>query len=176
MDNKITLKIIKSSSVDEELLNSLYEIEKNSGGDPYGKTEFAEMIGYVNNIHLVAYIDKIAVGILTMNPNSKKFGGCIYLINISVMEEYHRQGIATRLIKECIRYIVSSYSGDSIFALEVDKENEKAIELYKKFGMDKNNEYSSDSQYCMMVRVKDLKDRRNMIFSYQEEDENAVSF
>ena len=74
------------------------------------------------------------------------------IINIIVKEEYRNKKIATSMID----YLISEFS-DSIktLTLEVATDNEKAINLYKKFGLEiistRKNYYDNKDAYLMGV-------------------------
>ena len=53
-----------------------------------------------------------------------------------------------------MEYILASNPSEDLYALEVDKDNQKAINLYKKIGFQINNDYIDDEQYCMIKRNK----------------------
>lgn len=149
MIDNIKIEIVSGSNSSDELIESCYEVEKNCGGESYDKSDYYDIMKHPTNIHFIAYIDDIIRGILTINPISKKFGGCIYLINISVDKNYHRKSIATKLINKSIEYILSNNLNEVIYALEVDKNNLEAISLYKKVGFQINEKYTDYEQYCM---------------------------
>lgn len=63
---------------------------------------------------------------------STEFGkSCIWIEDIFIKKDYRGQGIGN----EFLEYIEREYP-DSIFRLEVEKENEVAVSLYKKRGFD----------------------------------------
>lgn len=78
--------------------------------------------------YFVAYVDQIPVG----------FGGFAqifdegHIMNIAVLREYRRQGIATNLLDKMIE--AGKELGISSFTLEVRDDNEGAIALYEKKG------------------------------------------
>jgi len=61
---------------------------------------------------------------------STEFGKrCIWIEDIYVKEEYRGLGLGSAFLK----YIEAKYP-DSVFRLEVEEENEKAVKVYKKCG------------------------------------------
>lgn len=72
--------------------------------------------------------------------------------NIIVLEEYRNRKIATNLID----YLISEFSDSiKIITLEVAIDNQKAINLYKKFGLEiistRKNYYDNKDAYLMGV-------------------------
>ena len=65
------------------------------------------------------------VGLLAVYKNDQYY----FITNVSVSRDFVKQGIATKLIHECIRD-----RGNNEIRLEVSKENHAAANLYKKFG------------------------------------------
>lgn len=63
---------------------------------------------------------------------STEFGGeCIWVEDIYIKSEYRKKGIGTMFFK----YLENLYKGRSVrFRLEVEKDNQAAIEVYKKNG------------------------------------------
>ena len=64
------------------------------------------------------------VGLLATYINSK----WVYITNVSVCEQYKRNGIGTKLMNMLI-----ADNPNKIFELEVDLYNDNAIRFYKKF-------------------------------------------
>ncbi|MBE6855535.1 MAG: GNAT family N-acetyltransferase [Ruminococcus sp.] len=61
---------------------------------------------------------------------STEFGKpCIWIEDLYIKEEYRGQGIGTQFF----RYIEAAYP-DAVFRLEVEAENERAVNLYQKCG------------------------------------------
>lgn len=88
MADNIKIEIINGSDISDELVELCYEVEKNSNGEAYDKSVYYEIVKYPTNINFIAYDEDSITGILTLNPISKKFGGCSYLINLSVDKNY----------------------------------------------------------------------------------------
>lgn len=64
-----------------------------------------------------------------------------YITNVSVLKEYFGNGIASKLIENCVNYGIKNNFSQII--LEVDKNNNSAINLYKKFNF-KETETNKD--------------------------------
>ena len=74
--------------------------------------------------------------------------------NVIVLEDYRRKGIASSLID----YLISDFSSTiNYVTLEVNVSNEKAINLYKKFGFNiintRKNYYDNNDAYLMGVNL-----------------------
>ena len=81
-------------------------------------------------------LEKTSDGELLINADNDEFIGCVfvgtkkdkgYISNLKVMSSYRRQGYGTMLLKDAIQ----KFHGAD---LTVDRTNEPAIKLYKKFG------------------------------------------
>lgn len=149
--------VLDKNSINDEFINQMYEVEKNSGGEPYTYDGFMQILMHDTNLTSVCFDGKEAVGIITANLQSKKFGGCVYIINLSVKKNYHRKGIASHLINTMLNYIKNTPNNTSCnIALEVDKNNLPAYNLYKKLGFQLDENYFDDEQYGMIIDVNKL--------------------
>ncbi len=90
---------------------------------------------------------------LTANENFNKFGGSIYVSNLSVDKDYQRKGIATHLFIEASKFY-KNIGINKIISLEVDKTNSKAISLYNKLGF--NIVEEDEEQYGMTISLNEL--------------------
>lgn len=117
----------------KEKLDEMYGIEEAENENPYSKDVFQNIIFHETNKTFCCYNHNRLVGFITINTKSKKFGGCLYIVNIVVDKEYQRRGVATKLILKAI-LTAKEKTQNLIVALEVDKTNLKAINLYKKLG------------------------------------------
>lgn len=144
--NNLTIKHIKANAVTDEEFVQIYNVEQNSAGDPYSKEGLKEIVFYENNDNFLCYENELLVGEATLNPNSKRLGGSIYLINISVHKDYQRQGIASAMMTNIINYYKTTMPEKQL-SLNVEKSNTKAFNLYKKFGFSVIE--SDDEDYLM---------------------------
>ena len=63
---------------------------------------------------------------------STEFGKpCIWIEDLYIKDKYRSMGLGNMLLE----YITKKYT-DCIFSLEVEEENERAIKLYQKCGVD----------------------------------------
>lgn len=75
--------------------------------------------------------DKIAGYAMTALSYTTEYGGlCVWIEDLYVKPEYRRQGISSTFFE----YLEKKYPDAVRFKLEVEKENEGAIEAYKKYG------------------------------------------
>ncbi len=77
-----------------------------------------------------AWSGNFLVGLVAAYFN-KDLNYCVYITNVSVLENFMRLGIASRLLMECVGYAIKeNFRG---IKLEVHSENSRAIDLYRKF-------------------------------------------
>lgn len=108
--------------------------------------EYAQKI-FDKAITFEAWHNKKLVGLLAvyLNDPDNKFDG--YITNVSVDQEFLKQGIATQLIKNCIQY--AQNKNIKTIRLEVSTKNNVAIKLYEKFSFKKENTENSN---LIMIR------------------------
>ena len=70
---------------------------------------------------------------ISYNPKSKRRNGSIYMVNLTVLPEYRRQGIAQKLIDISTQYYINK-GYTLLVSLNVDKDNIPAVNLYQKVG------------------------------------------
>lgn len=75
-----------------------------------------------------------------------------YITNVSVVSAYQGVGIASELMKECIRYAEQNQFKE--IHLEVHKDNSSAIQLYKEIGFMDFKE--KDDSVLMKFKIGDL--------------------
>ena len=100
--------------------------------------------------------DKI-IAHISYNPLSKRRNGSLYMVNLSVLPEYRRQGIAIELINTATEYYLSK--GQTLkMSTSVDKDNLPALKLYQKVGFEIKEPISEvdidDEQYIMEADLK----------------------
>lgn len=118
---------IKQINIDD--LNKMVEIEKENFTDPWDfKILFFEVIKNEKSMFFGAYIDEILVGYIGF----WYFDDNIDIINLAVSNEYKRQKIATKLFDSLLIYV--KFLKPKTITLEVNVNNEKAVNLYKKLG------------------------------------------
>jgi ribosomal protein S18 acetylase RimI-like enzyme len=75
-----------------------------------------------------------------------------FITNVSVLPEYMRKGIAINLMNATIAFVQSSKDFDSIF-LEVNKNNSKAIMLYKKCNFETINLFKDIMKMKLILKT-----------------------
>lgn len=157
LGNKMKLTYLKLDTVNlsEESFQKLVLLENNANVNPYSAEQLKEIITQRSNSTFVCFYGDKIVGMLTINDNSKKFGGSIYVVNLSVDKDYQRKGIATQLFIEASKYY-ENININRIMSLEVDKTNNKAIGLYKKLGFNFVEDYNDEEQYGMTMSLEEL--------------------
>lgn len=152
---KLTYLKLDTSNLSEEYFSKLVKLENSTNADPYFAEQLKEIITQKSNSTFVCFDDEKIIGMLTANQSSKKFGGSIYVINLSVDKDYQRKGIATQLFIEASQYY-ENININEIMSLEVDKTNNKAIGLYKKLGFNLVEDYNDEEQYGMTISLEEL--------------------
>ena len=158
---KMEYRLIKQNELNEEMINKLFEAESNSGGNPYDKDCFAEILSHKTNLTFACIDKKDIVGILTINTKSKKFGGSAYIINISVRQEFHRQGLATKLILEAVKYFKKNNFKKPI-SLEVDKTNLPAYNLYLKLGFQLVDDFQDVEHFGLLTTLDNITSKNKI--------------
>jgi len=140
--------------VKKEDFDQVFEIEQNCFIDPYPKKQLEyEFNENPLNVFLVALDESKIVGfidfMITFNSAT--------IVQIAVIKEYRKQGIATQLLKEMENTFPKDI--DDIVenvTLEVRKSNVAAINLYKKNGyeevIDKKHYYPDGEDAKYMVK------------------------
>ena len=150
--NDLKYLILKKTDLNEDVFDQIVDVEENSGGEPYSRESLKSIVCFENSKNYVCIDNGKIVAILTANFKSKKFGGSIYIVNLSVHKRYHRCGIATNLFN--IFYDDCKHQIDNkIISIDVDKTNIPAITLYKKLGFEFVSDYEDDEQYGMIFPI-----------------------
>lgn len=107
----------------------------------------------IENLYAVACLDGDTVlGYAVINPNSQKYlGGSLYVVDINVRQENRRQGIGEKLLQTAFNAFPECHK----LSLDVEKENEGAIALYRKLGFRESNIQTENIGACM-VMVKEI--------------------
>lgn len=85
-------------------------------------------------VRFEAWLGKQLVGLVAIYCNNPT-GGKSFVTNVSVLSEYHKQGIAAHLMRQCIDY--ARELGFGQLELEVSMDNMAAIGLYRNLGFNK---------------------------------------
>ena len=161
MEKQYKYTKLEEKDVTDVLFKQIIEVE-NSTGSGYSEDVMKEIFiaGHKNDNFVCFDNDKI-VAHITFNPKSKRRNGSIYMVNLTVLPEYRKQGIAKTLIKTATNYYISK--GYSIpMSTSVDRDNISAVNLYKKVGFEIKHPLTEveieddDEQYIMDANLEDL--------------------
>lgn len=132
--------------------SQIMEVE-NSTGSGYSEevmriiwleSETEDNFVCIENNKIVAHI--------SFNPNSKRRNGSLYMVNLTVLDEYRKMGIAQNLIYTACNYYKNK-GVEKLMSLQVDKDNIPAFNLYKKVGFEIREPIceadEDDEQYIM---------------------------
>lgn len=99
-------------------------------------SERVEIIDYARKIadkatRFEVWSDSLLVGLVAAYCNDKK-SSIAYITSVSILKEWMGQGLAARLLQQCITYVKGI--GIQKIRLEVASDNVRAITLYEKNG------------------------------------------
>jgi predicted GNAT family acetyltransferase len=93
----LTYKKIDRKHVTEKMFKQIMEVE-NSTGSGYDEDVMREIwIERDNNDNFACFDGDKIVAHISYNPKSKRRNGSIFMVNLTVLPEYRRQGIASAL-------------------------------------------------------------------------------
>lgn len=146
----------KINKIDLESIHS-YLINRNNDFTPplsekLDIYEFASKMFKYANIYTVSYQDSI-VGMTGCYANNFKTLEA-YITNTSIHPSYYGTGLASELMKFCIKDISSK--GFKSIKLEVHKDNARAINFYKKMGFEILEDYSKTSSFFMAINLIEI--------------------
>lgn len=130
---ELNINHISAENITQEQFEQIYNVEINSDGSPYEKEELKDIVCHLGNDNFLCLNNNDIIGFATLNPNSKRLNGSIYLINISVHKDAQRQGVGSKIIEFIFNYY-KSINNNNPFTLHVEKSNVKAFNLYRKYG------------------------------------------
>ncbi|NVM17277.1 MAG: GNAT family N-acetyltransferase [Candidatus Lokiarchaeota archaeon] len=104
-------------------------------------SEYSEKI-FNKAINFEAWDNERLIGLVSMyiNEEDTSFG---YITNVSIINEYKNRGIASNLLKKCIKY--SKDINLNWISLKVDTKNVSAVNLYNKFNFMEEKHKNSSS-------------------------------
>lgn len=163
---KYIFKRLDKSEITDELFSQIVAVEQSDGGDCYTEEQLREIwINDLKDDNFVCMLDDKIIAHLSFNPKSKRRNDSIYMINLMVMPNYRRRGIAQNLICTATNYYKEKAPLEKIMSLSVDKDNIPAVSLYKKVGYIIQNPIceidEDDEQYIMDTTLQTLSDRLN---------------
>lgn len=149
-------KKISAQDVTDVEFEQMVDVEMNSDGDPCSEKELDATIKHSGNDNFVCINDGKIIAFATLNSNSRRLGGSIYIVNLSVRKEFQRQGIAKNIFKTACDFYIKQYK-DQHFTLHVSKDNIRAIGLYNRLGFEIREDLVEDAEdYGMAILVKKL--------------------
>lgn len=166
MEKEFVFKRVDRLEVTSELFNQIMEVE-SCEGDGYDENQMrALFIEDEKDDNFVCFHKDRAIAYMSLNPQSKRRNGSVYIISIMVLPEYRRRGIAQGLIKVACDYYIQK-GIEMPMSLQVDKDNVPAINLYKKVGFEIKEPIcpadEDEEQYIMAVNLFALRDNVNKI-------------
>jgi len=137
----------------KELLNFLNACDNNFSPRLSSRVNIEEysLKLYSKAVNFEYWLFRQLIGMVSMYTNREQ-NNSGYITNVSVIGEYAGKGIASQLLRNCLEFSKKQELGE--LKLEVSKENEVAIKLYKKFGFSffEANEYSFIMQLKLALR------------------------
>ncbi len=163
----LTYKKLDRKDVTEELFKQVMVVE-NSTGSGYDEDIMREIwLVRNNNDNFVCMDGDKVVAHISYNPKSKRRNGSIYMVNLTVLPEYRRQGIAQKLIDISTQYYINN-GYTLLMSLNVDKDNIPAVYLYQKVGFEIKDPIceadEDDEQYIMDSTLQNIKRTLEEIF------------
>jgi ribosomal-protein-alanine N-acetyltransferase len=122
------MKGLRFATFAKEHLSAVLEIEKLSNGAPWSEKSFENELDHEQGTFLVAIAEGHVVGYAGMWLIIDE----AHIINVAVLPDYRRKGIARKLIVELL--LRAKEKGAVCSTLEVRAGNEPAIKLYEAFG------------------------------------------
>ena len=156
----LTYKKLDRKDVSEELFEQIMAVE-NSTGSGYDEDIMREIwITRDNNDNFVCMDGQKIVAHISYNPKSKRRNGSIYMVNLTVLPEYRKRGIAQNLIYTATNYYIDS-GYTLLTSVSVDKDNIPAVNLYQKVGFKIKEPIceadEDDEQYIMDSTLLNIK-------------------
>ena len=153
-------KKIDRQDVTEDLFKQIMEVE-NSTGSGYEEEIMREIwITRDNNDNFACFDGDKVIAHISYNPKSKRRNGSIYMVNLTVLPDYRRQGIAQNLINISNNYYIDN-GFTQLMSLNVDKDNIPAVNLYQKVGFEIKEPIceadEDDEQYIMDSTLQNIK-------------------
>lgn len=156
----LTYKKIDRKDVTEEMFKQIMVVE-NFTGSGYEEDIMREIwISGDKNDNFACFDNDKIVAHISYNPKSKRRNGSIFMVNLTVLPEYRKRGIAQNLIYTATKYYIDS--GYTILtSTSVDKDNIPAVNLYQKVGFEIKDPIceadEDDEQYIMDSTLQNIK-------------------
>ena len=138
-------------------LDAMIQIENRCAADPYPEEVMRDCAENLDNFGCFA--EDALVGFITVNPESKRLGGSVYIVNINVLPEYRRKGLAQGLIRTAVDYY-ARLTEDAIVSLDVTQTNPARC-LYEKMGFRIADEPSRNGEddVQMFAMLRELREK-----------------
>ncbi len=127
VDNESNIEFIDFK---EEYINDIYAIERDSIDVAWSESQLRDLIGKENVVARVGVLDGTAICSYSFNVVFEEGE----INNLSVKKSERGKGIGNLLMKDMIN--VAKIRNLQSLTLEVNENNEIAINLYKKFGFE----------------------------------------
>ena len=153
-------KKLDRKDVNEDLFNQIMMVE-NSTGSGYDEDIMREIwiTRDINDNFVCMDNDKI-VAHISYNPKSKRRNGSVFMVNLTVLPEYRKRGIAQNLIYTATNYYIDN-GYTLLTSVSVDKDNIPAVNLYQKVGFEIKEPIceadEDDEQYIMDSTLENIK-------------------
>ena len=156
----LTYKKIDRKDVTEDMFKQIVAVE-NSTGSGYEEEIMREIwIARDNNDNFACFDGDKIIAHISYNPKSKRRKGSIFMVNLTVLPEYRRRGIAQNLIYTATNYYIDN-GYTLLTSVSVDKDNIPAVNLYQKVGFKIREPIceadEDDEQYIMDSTLQNIK-------------------
>ncbi len=154
-------KRLDKDEITQEQFKQVLEVERSQGEDDCYSEEVMKRLFLEDekNSNFICLDGEKIVGHISYNPLSKRRNGSIYMVNLIVRPDYRRQKIAQNLIYTACKYYLNK-KDNNLMSLQVDKDNESAISLYKKVGFEIKEPIcevdEDETQYIMDCTIENL--------------------
>lgn len=145
--------------VTKEQFKQIMDVENSTGSGYEEEIMRSIWLEDEKDDNFVCVTDDKIVAHISFNPNSKRRNGSVYMVNLTVTNEYRKRGIAQNLIYTACKYYESKKISIPM-SLQVDKDNIPAFNLYKKVGFEIREPIceadEDDEQYVMDSSVENI--------------------
>lgn len=138
--------MISIRKAEEKDLNQIYVIEVLSFKNPYPKYLFNAFLNNPFILFLVCLINEKIIGYIVASKNNSG-----HIISLAVHPKFRRKGVGSILLEEALKSMKNE--GISLVKLEVNENNNSAINFYKKHGfkiLRKIKEYYEDGSNALL--------------------------
>ena len=143
----MTIERLSFDTITNGMFEDIVEIENNCGLEPFSPEmlmldlKFSENWAFVEDGHVIAFI--------TVSDEEGYYMGDLFVFNLNVSLEYRRKGLAMELIRKAL----SEHPECEYMTLDVRKDNEKAMNLYRKLGFEKDAMPSLNGDSDIVMRA-----------------------